>query len=239
MLITITTPSRIRKNARGRRKHQKTEVSVLAKVLSHGETCIFNCNSGYSFRSNLVFCRQDDKYCRVQTELCCSDQSSLELSGYSVATFLDAQKTAFIAGMASYLAVEVDKITITDITDVVFSGADDDNYRRRKLTATNAVQVDFKVETSSFANLAVVETKLVTDDATNLVAALDGQADLTVTASSIKAPITVVKLAPPPSPPPRVLLERAPDYLARARCLFFFRVYFLALFTSVLLLAFA
>jgi hypothetical protein len=166
----------------------------------------------------------------------------LELSGYSVATFLDARKTAFIAGMASYLAVEVDKITITDITDVVFSGADDDNYRRRKLTATNAVQVDFKVETSSFANLAVVETKLVTDDATNLVAALDGQADLTVTASSIKAPITVVKLAPPPSPPPpsppptsTLIISPAARRAAFSPSEF----YFLTFFTSVLLLAFA
>jgi len=43
---------------------------------------------------------------------------------------------------------------------------------------------------------------LVTEDATNLIAALDGQAGLTVSATSIKAPTTVVKLAPPPSPPP-------------------------------------
>ena len=218
-------------------------IGACKELLSHGETCIFNCNSGYSL-SGATSCSAGKT---ISTAACepnsvAAIESSLELSGYSVATFLDAQKTAFIAGMASYLAVEVDEITITDITDVVFSGADDDNYRRRKLTATNAVQVDFKVETSSFANLAVVETKLVTDDATNLVAALDGQADLTVTASSIKAPITVVKLAPPPSPPPpsppptsTLILSPA----ARRAAFSSSEFYFLTLFTSVLLLAFA
>ena len=218
-------------------------IGACKELLSHGETCIFNCNSGYSL-SGATSCSAGKT---ISTAACkptsvAAIESSLELSPYSVATFLDAQKTAFIAGMASYLAVEVDKITITDITDVVFSGADDDNYRRRKLTATNAVQVDFKVETSSFANLAVVETKLVTDDATNLVAALDGQADLTVTVSSIKAPITVVKLAPPPSPPPpsppptsTLIISPA----ARRAAFSSSEFYFLTFFTSVLLLAFA
>jgi len=216
-------------------------IGACKELLSHDETCIFNCNSGYSL-SGATSCSAGKT---ISTATCkpnsvAAIESSLELSGYSVATFLDAQKTAFIAGMASYLAVEVDEITITDITDVVFSGADDDNYRRRKLTATNAVQVDFKVETSSFANLAVVETKLVTDDATNLVAALDGQADLTVTTSSIKAPITVVKLAPPPSPPPPSPPPTSTLIISPAarRAAFSSEFYFLALF-GVLLLALA
>jgi len=170
------------------------------ELFSHGKTCTFSCKSGYTL-SGTTSCSAGKI---VSTAVCNLDsiaaiEASLELSGYSVATFVDAQKTAFVEGMASYLAVEVKRITITDITDVVFSGA----RTRRKLTeTTNAVQIDFKVETTAFDALADVEAKLVTEDATNLIAALDGQAGLTVAATSIKAPTTVVKLAPPPSPPP-------------------------------------
>lgn len=170
------------------------------ELFSHGKTCTFSCKSGYTL-SGTTSCSAGKI---VSTAVCNLDsiaaiEASLELSGYSVATFLDAQKTAFVEGMASYLAVEVNRITITDITDVVFSGA----QTRRKLTeTTNAVQIDFKVGTTAFDALADVESKLVTEDATNLIAALDGQAGLTVSATSIKAPTTVVKLAPPPSPPP-------------------------------------
>ena len=47
---------------------------------------------------------------------------SIELLGYSVATFLDEEKAAFLAGLAFYVGVEVDRLTIVDVSDVVFSG---------------------------------------------------------------------------------------------------------------------
>ena len=58
---------------------------------------------------------------------------------------------------------------------------------------------------TTFADISTVEEKLVTEDATklnNIKNTLSAQADLTVTA--ITAPVSLTKLAPPPSPPPPV-----------------------------------
>ncbi|CAL6333808.1 unnamed protein product [Bathycoccus prasinos] len=56
------------------------------------------------------------------TELLPAVELSIELLGYSVATFLDEEKAAFLAGLAFYVGVEVDRLTIVDVSDVVFSG---------------------------------------------------------------------------------------------------------------------
>ena len=39
-----------------------------------------------------------------------------------MATFLDEEKAAFLAGLAFYVGVEVDRLTIVDVSDVAFSG---------------------------------------------------------------------------------------------------------------------
>ena len=122
----------------------------------------------------------------------------MELTGYNAAEFGDAQKTAFKNGMASYLNVDAAAITVTNVIDVASSG-------RKLQAATDKVSVEFTVKMTTFADISTVEEKLVTEDATklnNIKNTLSAQADLTVTA--ITAPVSLTKLAPPPSPPPPV-----------------------------------
>jgi len=120
----------------------------------------------------------------------------MELTGYNAAEFGVAQKTAFKNGMASYLNVDAAAITVTNVIDVASSG-------RKLQAATDKVSVEFTVKMTTFADISTVEEKLVTEDATKLndiKNTLSAQADLTVTA--ITAPVSLTKLAPPPSPPP-------------------------------------
>ena len=101
--------------------------------------------------------------------------------------------------MASYLNVDAAAITVTNVIDVASSG-------RKLQAATDKVSVEFTVKMTTFADISTVEEKLVTEDATKLndiKNTLSAQADLTVTA--ITAPVSLTKLAPPPShiaPPP-------------------------------------
>ena len=123
-------------------------------------------------------------------------EATMELTGYNAAEFGDAQKTAFKNGMASYLNVDAAAITVTNVIDVASSG-------RKLQAATDKVSVEFTVKMTTFADISTVEEKLVTEDATKLndiKNTLSAQADLTVTA--ITAPVSLTKLAPPPSPPP-------------------------------------
>ena len=125
-------------------------------------------------------------------------EATMELTGYNAAEFGDAQKTAFKNGMASYLNVDAAAITVTNVIDVASSG-------RKLQAATDKVSVEFTVKMTTFADISTVEEKLVTEDATklnNIKNTLSAQADLTVTA--ITAPVSLTKLAPPPSPPPPV-----------------------------------
>ena len=123
--------------------------------------------------------------------------ATMELTGYSAAEFGEAQKTAFKKGMAAYLNVGADAITVKSVIDVV------DASRRKLQAATDKVKIEFTVETTTYADISDVEEKLVTEDSTKLnemVTTLSAQADLTVTA--VTAPVSLTKLAPPPSPPP-------------------------------------
>ena len=123
--------------------------------------------------------------------------ATMELTGYSAAEFGEAQKTAFKKGMAAYLNVGADAITVKSVTNVV------DASRRKLQAATDKVKIEFTVETTTYADISDVEEKLVTEDSTKLnemVTTLSAQADLTVTA--VTAPVSLTKLAPPPSPPP-------------------------------------
>jgi len=123
--------------------------------------------------------------------------ASMELTGYNAAEFGEAQKTAFKKGMAAYLNVGADAITVKSVTNVV------DASRRKLQAATDKVKIEFTVETTTYADISDVEEKLVTEDSTKLnemVTTLSAQADLTVTA--VTAPVSLTKLAPPPSPPP-------------------------------------
>merc|ERR1712072_1098286 len=123
-------------------------------------------------------------------------EATMELTGYNAADFGDAQKTAFKNGMASYLNVDAAAITVTNVIDVASSG-------RKLQAATDKVSVEFTVKMTTFADISTVEEKLVTEDTTKLndiKNTLSAQADLTVTA--ITAPVSLTKLAPPPSPPP-------------------------------------
>ena len=125
-------------------------------------------------------------------------EATMELTGYNAAEFGVAQKTAFKNGMASYLNVDAAAITVTNVIDVASSG-------RKLQAATDKVSVEFTVKMTTFADISTVEEKLVTEDATKLndiKNTLSAQADLTVTA--ITAPVSLTKLAPPPSPPPPV-----------------------------------
>ena len=125
-------------------------------------------------------------------------EATMELTGYNAAEFGVAQKTAFKNGMASYLNVDAAAITVTNVIDVASSG-------RKLQAATDKVSVEFTVKMTTFADISTVEEKLVTEDATKLndiKNTLSAQADLTVTA--ITAPVSLTKLAPPPSSPPPV-----------------------------------
>jgi hypothetical protein len=102
---------------------------------------------------------------------------SIELLGYSVATFLDEEKAAFLAGLAFYVGVEVDRLTIVDVSDVVFSGTSNKdetpptNYPQygtppMNYDYPNAVKVDFQLNIESIPeeDLATFEEKLVDED---------------------------------------------------------------------------
>ena len=119
---------------------------------------------------------------------------SIELLGYSVATFLDEEKAAFLAGLAFYVGVEVDRLTIVDVSDVVFSGTSNKdetpptNYPQygtppMNYDYPNAVKVDFQLNIESIPeeDLATFEEKLVDEDLAPLIAALNAQTALTVT----------------------------------------------------------
>lgn len=140
-------------------------------------------------------------------------EATMELTGYSVAEFGEAQKTAFKKGMAAYLNVDASAITVTSVSNVV------DVNRRKLQAATDKVKVEFTVKTTTYADISDVEEKLVTKDSRKLnemVTTLSAQADLTVTA--VTAPVSLTKLAPPPSPPPpeaRIFTSGATPCLTR------------------------
>lgn len=119
----------------------------------------------------------------------------MQLTGYSAAEFGETQKTAFKNGMALYLGVSSNAITVTNVVDV--------SARRKLQAATDKVKVEFTVETTTYADILTVEEKLVTTDNTKLteiVNTLNDQDNLVVT--EVIAPTSLMKLAPPPSPPP-------------------------------------
>jgi hypothetical protein len=119
----------------------------------------------------------------------------MQLTGYSAVEFGETQKTAFKNGMALYLGVSSNAITVTNVVDV--------SARRKLQAATDKVKVEFTVETTTYADILTVEEKLVTTDNTKLteiVNTLNDQDNLVVT--EVIAPVSLMKLAPPPSPPP-------------------------------------
>jgi hypothetical protein len=97
---------------------------------------------------------------------------------------------AFRTGMAAFLLVPVDAISITSVTDV------NANKRRRKLfDITSSVLIEFTVDTTTFADTEEVGTRLMVSDVTDMTANLNAQSDFQV--SGLIAPTSITLLSSP------------------------------------------
>ena len=129
-----------------------------------------------------------------------SVEANVQFTGYSKLSFDGNKQLAFRTGMAAFLLVPVDAISITSVTDV------NANKRRRKLfDITSSVLIEFTVDTTTFADTEEVGTRLMVSDVTDMTANLNAQSDFQV--SGLIAPTSITLLSspgssPPPSPPP-------------------------------------
>lgn len=82
-------------------------------------------------------------------------EASLDITGYTAATFTDAVQTTFRTGVATLLDVDLSDVTIVSVTDVSSS------RRRRRLmqTSSDAVRVAFRV-TASASQLSSISSQL-------------------------------------------------------------------------------
>jgi len=125
-------------------------------------------------------------------------KADVQLIGYSAATFGSAQQEHFKEGVATYLDVSQQAITITNVTDVPASLM----KRRRNLSASvSAVKVEFTVEAMTFEDTTSILSKLLSGTSSD---------EMTVTLQAVSLDISAVVvstasvkiLAPPPAPPP-------------------------------------
>ena len=95
-----------------------------------------------------------------------------------------------------YLSVSSGAIRITDVTDVTSM-----TKRRKLFAADSTVKIEFIVEINTISDMAILESKLVTNaNVTELRAQLIAA---NIFVSKVVAPTSIATLAPPPTPPPQ------------------------------------
>ena len=131
-------------------------------------------------------------------------ESTVALLGYNSSTFGEAQRSAFIAVVASYLDIDTDAMAITSVTDHVPS-----ERRRLHQSSTSGVIVAFKIEVSDYSTATTVIGPMLdelmsipsTGSAPPLLELLQADPNLS-TVLGVTAYTPAIYLAPPPPPPP-------------------------------------